>query len=171
MALQSVISPISTRLVVLETYYSFVPSLEAGSSPVSSSAVPSAMLDLGARCYQRAYQLYREILVIRWWLSIMSDGLEGTSEETTTLSKKISKRSLKRLQVSEAMTSIIGSLQNHRNSWMRQGLSDSMKNYNWVYKPQARVHKYLKPGSIDRPPYFVVIDLKLKTGCDLNSVF
>jgi len=53
-------------------------------------------------------------------LSIMADGLEGTArEETTTLSKKISKRSLKRLQVRENMMSIYGSFQNHRNPWMR----------------------------------------------------
>lgn len=55
---------ISTRLFVLETYYSFVPSLDAGSSPESSSAVPSAMLDLGASCHQRVSPTYRERLVV-----------------------------------------------------------------------------------------------------------
>lgn len=39
----------------IRTYYSFVPSLEAGSFPKSSSGVPSAMLDLGARCHQWVY--------------------------------------------------------------------------------------------------------------------
>ena len=50
----------STPLFVLETYYSFVPSLDAGSSSEFSSAVPSAMLDLDARCHQRVSDLPRE---------------------------------------------------------------------------------------------------------------
>ena len=35
----------------------------------------------------------------------------------------------------------------------------------YKHRQTARVHKDLKPGSIDRPPYFAVIDLRLKTGC------
>ena len=73
------------------------------------------MLDLGARNHQRVSQLTVRDWRETWWLS-MADGLESTDrEETTTSNKKISKRSLKRLQVREVITSTDGSYQNYRN--------------------------------------------------------